>query len=567
MLGTPVLHQGDTFGNRTAAIIAVSSWAIGHHIQLQRIDSDASHVSWTCACQPADDREAAAHVPLQVTTSRNANGSWDLTLFNPGDHHERSETPKAEEEHIRVATWRNLQLTGVALHTAVEQAVGTKVSLGKIRYAVALSYQKTGVSAENQWKLLPALIRKLEETGITASYQTTGTIAPLQIIRWFLASPYAAEWCRSPSFVGVVFVDGCHLKDEARGTLLVMCTVTPNHDILPLAFQWCQGETKENYTAFLTACHEWLPGETTFMSDESEAFLGALEAVFPDAPHGLCAFHIAKKLGPARKEFWRLILSETKKVFEARWASFQEHHPELAGRIAPKLEKVVIWLGAPFRFGYNADSPVESINASLLNVRSDDPCLLLTGILEFCQTRLDAIKAVIEAQQAHMQYVPWCNNVVARRTRPLDTSDVLIGQRNNYHVMEINDVGVTVPFHVTHKSCDCCSVDREGIPCRHMWLLLDRDNQTARWYEMISPVYRMDAMRAALEQCSKAFEIPDVGLLEADEGVTIPSHKRQSGRPPENRHRAPDEGAAPAKRKVQCSKCSAFGHNARSCRR
>ena len=567
MIDTPDLHEGLCFPDRTSAIVAISIWAIGNRIELLRQQQDCDSIHWICNCH--QNRSYRRGHALEITISANCDSTWFISRYDPGAEHDRCPDPPAQREHIDVVTWRHMSTqNGAALVSAVRHTIGTTVSVGKIRRSVQKVYEATGLSPDAQWRCIPDLMRRLSGLGIDATYETTGTHTPLQIIRWFVASPYARKWCTSSSFVGVVFIDGCHLSDETRGTLLVLCTVSPNHDIVPLAFQWCQGETRANYEALLAGCAAWLPPDVTFMSDEAEAIQSAISTIYPASEHGLCAFHIAKKLGPARKEFWKLLESETATIFAHNWSHFQTYHPDIAARISPKLSKVVRHLGAPYRFGYNADSPIESVNASLVDIRSDNPCDLILGILEYCSNQMSRIsEALNHPVNLSLDCVPWANNVINRRTRPIGLADVVLQDHSAFHVPTIGNYGQRVTYQVTTKSCTCGSIETEGLPCRHIWLVLDKLNRSGEWYDLIQPVYSCVAMRDTVAKCMVKIDLPRILDLDVSGNVAMPSYKRPSGRPRDGRHRAPDEGAAPPKRKMRCTKCGEIGHNKRGCRK
>ncbi|XP_060668073.1 uncharacterized protein LOC107412125 [Ziziphus jujuba] len=113
--------------------------------------------------------------------------------------------------------------------------------------------------------------------------------------RFFLSFPAQKDGflkgCRP--FIGV---DGCHLKGQFGGVLLVAVGVDPNNSIFPLAFSVCEEENYDNWIWFLNLISEYIGvheiRRICFISDRQKGLLKAINEVFPNAFNRSCAKYI-----------------------------------------------------------------------------------------------------------------------------------------------------------------------------------------------------------------------------------------------------------------------------------
>ncbi|KAL8534016.1 hypothetical protein ACS0TY_010144 [Phlomoides rotata] len=94
------------------------------------------------------------------------------------------------------------------------------------------------------------------------------------------------------------FKYGTHLKGKFKGVVFVAITQDCNHQNFPLATGIGHLENNESWTWFLERLREAFgcPKNLLIVSDQHKSIIHAMSMVYPDAAHGLCYFHLQKKL-------------------------------------------------------------------------------------------------------------------------------------------------------------------------------------------------------------------------------------------------------------------------------
>ena len=83
-----------------------------------------------------------------------------------------------------------------------------------------------------------------------------------------------------------------------------------NHQIVPIEYGICKGESTEKWEWFLEKLHE-CNGDVhnlNFVTDGAPSIAASLRNVFPNALHSLCAHHI---FGNVTKNCWKNKTTET----------------------------------------------------------------------------------------------------------------------------------------------------------------------------------------------------------------------------------------------------------------
>ncbi|KAK0570797.1 hypothetical protein LWI29_006680 [Acer saccharum] len=82
------------------------------------------------------------------------------------------------------------------------------------------------------------------------------------------------------------------------GVLLVAVCKDGNGMIYPLAFGFANSECTKSWTWFLKKLCKGIqnPDRMMLVSDRHNGIFNAMEAIFPDAAHGICAYHLAQNL-------------------------------------------------------------------------------------------------------------------------------------------------------------------------------------------------------------------------------------------------------------------------------
>ncbi|KAK2638216.1 hypothetical protein Ddye_026011 [Dipteronia dyeriana] len=96
----------------------------------------------------------------------------------------------------------------------------------------------------------------------------------------------------------IIVVDATHLNSKTRDVLLVMMCKDGNEMIYPLTFRFANFECSKSWTWFLKQlCGVILKPELLLIIlDQHTSISNGMKAIFPDAIHGICAYHLANNL-------------------------------------------------------------------------------------------------------------------------------------------------------------------------------------------------------------------------------------------------------------------------------
>lgn len=78
-----------------------------------------------------------------------------------------------------------------------------------------------------------------------------------------------------------------------------------------------------------------------------------------------------------------MIKPDTLALYTFYLNEFQKKFPTVYSHVSEYLPKIVRVLGAPYRFGYVSDNPIESVNGVLGNARKHEVIYLLDAFIEF----------------------------------------------------------------------------------------------------------------------------------------------------------------------------------------
>ncbi|KAK2635917.1 hypothetical protein Ddye_030709 [Dipteronia dyeriana] len=109
---------------------------------------------------------------------------------------------------------------------------------------------------------------------------------------------YAIHLSYNKTYRSVICIDATHLKARTRGVLLVAVCKDINEMINPLAFGFANSECIKSWTWFLKKLCKLIqyPVCVMLVSDRHNDIFNAMEAIFPDASYGICAYHLAQNL-------------------------------------------------------------------------------------------------------------------------------------------------------------------------------------------------------------------------------------------------------------------------------
>ncbi|KAK0601098.1 hypothetical protein LWI29_021294 [Acer saccharum] len=155
----------------------------------------------------------------------------------------------------------------------------------------------------------------------------------------------------------VIAVDATHLKSKTRGVLLVVVCKDGNEMIYPLAFGFANSECSKSWTWFLKQLHDVIlhPELVMIVSDRHMGISNGMRAIFPNAAHVVCAYHLAnnlkqhcRKRGDVIYHYYRAAYAYRVEKFDRVMAELKSIHPKvydelLESRILSSLERGFIY--------------------------------------------------------------------------------------------------------------------------------------------------------------------------------------------------------------------------------
>lgn len=491
-------------------------------------------------------------------------------------------------EHVEVITARHAadNRGGKALAEAVSATLGVVVPAhvtSRIARKLTCSEQ-----AESWYKMMP-LLRCLEEAGFHTAYSTVLTDGQQALEYCYVETCYAAHFLESDAFVGVLFLDGAHLSDIAKHTMLSVCTVTADRIVLPLAMAVVDGENNKSYKFFMESMRDGAfksCKRATVFADQHAAIKHALDTVFPqpdteEAPEEEeeedanthydyilmpCIWHLTAHM-KGKEQFKQLIWTDHRQLYQKRLENYKETHESEWERFNEHIERMSYCepnSESDRCFGYIADSPVECVNKILKGARSREPCHLIE---EFLETSLDRRQAQLDKLTGQGAFCGMAKAREEKRKGLAKTLAVTRRSERSCYVTEIWSENCAGKYNVRTTrdsvlSCSCREFERIGVACRHMHAVASK----YPGLRLPDPAdcYRSVKIREGLgvdaEGEAKVFYLPNLGELEQEEQ---PMHapRRQPGRPRTKRIRSAREEYHGARQSRACGFCGESGHH------
>lgn len=411
------------------------------------------------------------------------------------------------------------------------------------------------------WKQLPSYISALNDAGIPSDiiYKSEKEIGKI-----YIELPYAETVCKSNVFTSIVMFDGTFLKPTTtNGILLIMITISADRVSIPLACALVEAEDIESYKFFFDKTKHLFRdnGSVSVISDQHEAIKSALgDTNFVYSP---CAFHIIQRYASARDDFFRMIKANTLALYTFYLNEFKKKFPTVYSHISQYLPKIVRVLGAPYRFGYVSDSPIESVNGVLGNARKHEVIYLFDAFIEFSFSQYEKqINKLEKYPDEPLTNRITCDKNLFKRAEGFSVCKCRINGTYRVCSPYINGISVNydVQINTDTKSykCTCRMMEETLSPCIHVVKAMMLDN-IAISEEYYSIIYRRSENLIAYDR-SMLKNKPSIQNLVPDDGIIIaPFIKKRPGRPKKIRRYKPTHETLYSKRHY-CTVCKQSGH-------
>lgn len=478
--------------------------------------------------------------------------------WKKGEHNEAQHKPKALREHVGLAIAHGMsnRLKGEELRSFVSDFVHVPIPKSTLKKYMG---QREDVNWRELWRKIPSMGFRLTEAGLRYT-DFMKVENGKTILEGFVFELPAMRFAKSAGFLGIVFVDGAHMGDKMKSTMVSLITVTSDHVILPLAVLIGPSEDKLAYTRLFEFTRPSLPESFTIMSDQSPAMEAGFHDLFGSNTRIAqvpCFFHILK--GKNKQIAWevrQILTADHPTKYETFLQLFARTRTALYQTLAVQLNKVsFLSSNCQSKFEFIADSPVESFNAALKEARYAEPLYLVKAIIAFhdkqYQRQLESLPMV-------EVYCKSCSNTVNHR-REQGRKLTVIKEPKGFVVTEAISTGTTINYELhmdgSMLQCTCKGYDRLGIPCRHMFAVEAKFDTTL---PTIWDVHKCQVIRHSL---GNTVQVNLSGLTA--QNVECRAPRKKQGRPRKQRLRPFAEHLA-SRPTCVCSACGQRGHTKRS---
>ena len=270
----------------------------------------------------------------------------------------------------------------------------------------------------------------------------------------------------------VIAVDATHLKSKTGGVLLVAVCKDGNEMIYPLAFGFANSECSKSWTWFLKQLHDVIlhPELVMIVSDRHTGISNGMRAIFPNAAHGFCAYHLAKNLkqhcrkrGDVINLYYKATYSYLVEDFDRSMASLKSIHPKVYDELLEVgIQKFSRVHSPRKRYHMMTTNIAESMNSALLAIRK----LPITSIAEFIR---DLLQRWFHDRRSNARETPtFLTNDADQHIK----DRVLASQRCQVHPIDfsrfkVQDQWKGAIVDLEQRSCSCREWDLDELPCTH----------------------------------------------------------------------------------------------------
>ncbi|XP_071729271.1 uncharacterized protein [Rutidosis leptorrhynchoides] len=385
----------------------------------------------------------------------------------------------------------------------------------------------------------------------------------------------------------LIGLDGCFMKEPARGQVLTAVGMDSNNGIYPVAYAIVEAENFNSWKWFLENLGEDLDLDSrsnyTFISDRQKGLIGAVDKIFPSAEHRYYLRHIHENLksnkwnGLAFKQYlWRCATATTVPEFERCMEALKEFnagcHKYLADIGAHH------WTRSHFTGRAITDvllnNMCEILNRWLVDGRDKPIITALEFIREYLMKRIVNVLNHIDKCQGPL--TPSATKVFEGIKKEASKYTLMFNGGHKYQVNGPHNDQCVVDME--QKVCGCRKWELTGMPCKHVVVVL---NNMAFNGSKVGPleswVHKVHWL--ATWKMTYNFHINPIhgrahwSKSQVPSQLLPPLKVATAGRPKKNRRKSVNEEESLNKggklskkgKSSRCGKCREFGHNQRSC--
>lgn len=300
------LELGQKFPSVASGKQAINEYIVNQGWSYRTFKSDSKRC-WVLVCRQAKEQSCTFRIRLSI----HKNEEIELSVLEahtcPHSVHHNFRLPNSIK--MISSNARNLALitddpTTKAKHIANNEHINRGSQIPYLQGHRAADYLKTHVFGDPSlsFQKIPGLMQAFEGTYIGSRCRTAHIkyeIDPIthQFYRaWVLptATQKAFPECRN-----FVVMDGTHMKDLYRMTILSLVTLDGNNQIVPLSWAIVPTEDYENWKWFLQKVARYIPldeEDSVIMSDCGKRLVAAVDEIFLNADMDIVANILQKIL-------------------------------------------------------------------------------------------------------------------------------------------------------------------------------------------------------------------------------------------------------------------------------
>ncbi|KAH6770984.1 hypothetical protein C2S52_015787 [Perilla frutescens var. hirtella] len=454
-------------------------------------------------------------------------------------------------------------------------AVGMYHMQNRVEYAVYRSNKKRLGYICKHGNGCPFKLNVVVEGGIWRIYKfdnthtchmDMGCIAPCQVPARVIAKYFARK----------LINDGVVLKPRAMMAELVSdFGIQIDYSFAlrsrNIAIEMIYGDYEKSYEqlpAFLHMLQTRNPG-TLYdiqMTHQHQSIINAVEAIFPNAAHGLCYYHLLNKMTKYGHHvaalFYDAAYSYQSEVFQKNMSVL-----EVVSKDGAYMKLCDIgaqrWSRSQCpvrRFSFMTSNAAETLNARLLWARR----LPICSLLEVYRSIVE--KWFVERRAAaHAINHALTKEAANKLSKNVENGRCLSVYGTTSHLWKVEVERNTYHVDLEHWSCDCREFDLDLIPCYHAAAAIRHAG--LHIYDFVHDYYKLDSLLGTYGSMIVGLPHPDewsVPVEQISYVVKAPVIDRQAGRPKHRRARGGFEASSDARRHV-CTRCQLPGHNRRVC--
>lgn len=319
----------------------------------------------------------------------------------------------------------------------------------------------------------------------------------------FVDAVWRENWKYIPR---ILFIDATFLKNNIKGTLLVVMGMNGNRKQTPIAINYCQSESADSWRKFLEQLmlvySDWVDSSLplTIFSDRLTGLDAVIADLLPHSDHKFCLFHINQNIKQKFKRKLSNIIYETGKSlthdqFLSNFLEIKKINEEVYNYLLGiKKENWVLCYSEYPNMLYITTSPIESFNKVILKERKKTLVDLIMGIRKICSKSIlnqkkkllkqynnesnvllfNMIFDEISIESLRMMYTNYYNKIVDKQ---LELSTIYtVEQFDSYFTVKYKEKTYIVkPYIKENKiffNCNCNFTKYSMICCGHVYAII-----------------------------------------------------------------------------------------------